>query len=219
MSFVQFTYRPLDETTWVHDGRTLYEGSRFRSQWSKTLNDLDNELRRIGVRRAVIEMDVEEKDIRNDGLPRSTARPASPRVRISFSYPDVGELQYPCDTYDDWRDNIRAIVKTLAAQRAMDRYGATRLHQQYTGWKQLPEADSETMTVQAAAQFICENNADNFDRPTPISVIESPSIAKSAYREASKRLHPDSGGTDTEFATLTKAKATLDAYHGASNHG
>lgn len=213
MSYVQFTYRPLDAATWVSDGRHQYEKSRFGSQWSKTMQQLDDELRMIGVRRAVIEMDVEERDIRNDGLPRSSARPASPRVRISFSYPDVGDLQYPCDTYDDWQDNIRAIVKTLAAQRAMDRYGATRLHQQYTGWKQLPEAASETMDVRSAAAYI---GANSNGEHSVHEIMECGHLPQ-AYRQAAMNLHPDHGGTDKLFATLTKAKASLDAYHGAGN--
>ncbi|QDU33786.1 hypothetical protein KS4_18430 [Poriferisphaera corsica] len=92
----------------------------------------------IGVRDAIIEADVTENQIRNDGLLRSTARINGERVRLSFVHPAAGPLQYPCDTYNDWRDNLRGIVKTLSAQRAMERYGAVRQHQQYRGWAALP---------------------------------------------------------------------------------
>lgn len=219
MTHTQFSYRPIDHDTYPTDGKSTYKSCRFRTKLSATLTQLDHELRRMGVDRAVIELDMPEHAIRRDGLPRSDARrPATPRVRLSFIHPDpaIGPLQYPCDTFDRHEANIRAIVLTMEAQRAMDRYGATRCHQQYAGWKQLPAGASETMDVTAAAEFIAANNLGATDSR---AILNSPTAARVAYRSAAKQLHPDTGDTggDAElFATLMKAKRTMDIYHNGS---
>lgn len=205
-----FTFRPLG-ADWLHDGKESYECCRFRAPYSKTLNDLRYELGRFGVSEAVIELDLTDREIRRDGLPRSDARPQSPRVRLSFNHPALGSLQYPCDTYGDYRDNLRAIAKTLEAQRAMDRYGATRLNQQYAGWKALPSGRTieQAMTVEAAAAFIV-----TLCGGATTLIISSASYYQHAYRRAAKATHPDTGGDESEFKRLQEAKRLLHQHHG-----
>lgn len=220
MTAVTFTFRPLDHATWQDDGRAEYQSCRFKAAYSKTMRELQDELRLIGVREAVIEADVTEQQVRLDGQIRAGSSPASPRVRISFTHPEVGPLQYPCDTYSQWHDNIRAIVKTLEAQRAMDRYGATRRHQQYTGWKQLPGAIEldRAMTVEQAARFIaaCPGwaEADEGIETCADFIIADSGLCRDAYRHACKRYHPDAGGTAEQFSKLQEAKRVLDHHHG-----
>jgi hypothetical protein len=210
---VNIIFRPLSGV-WPDDGRTHYESCRFRAKYSATLGELKYELCRLGVDMAVIELDLTERDIRLDGLPRANATPESPRVRISFEHPDLGALQYPCDTYSHWQDNLRAIAKTLEAQRAMDRYGATRRNQQYAGWQQLPPggaAMQTAMTVEQAAAFI----NDAAGRPTVNKdLIGIADNARLAYRSAAAKLHPDRGGDASKFNLLQEAKRVLFAHHG-----
>ncbi|QDU34295.1 hypothetical protein KS4_23620 [Poriferisphaera corsica] len=160
----------------------------------------------IGVRDAIIEADVTENQIRNDGLLRSTARINGERVRLSFVHPAAGPLQYPCDTYNDWRDNLRGIVKTLSAQRAMERYGAVRQHQQYRGWAALPSPIELPMTLEQAANLVSSSDRN--------SVINDADEYRKAYREVAKKVHPDVGGCADEFARLQNAKSILDEHHG-----
>lgn len=213
MRHVEFSFRTLDHSTWPSDGREYYENCRFKASYGKTLSDLSDELRRIGVTRAVIEADVTERDVRLDNQLRSGARPSSPRVRISFKHPQIGPLQYPCDTYGLWTDNLRAIALTLAAQRAMERYGATRRHQQYTGWKQLPDSNGlqTAMTVEQAARWL--------DEALPTSPYTAKNIAadggeyRHAYRSAAMKFHPDRGGNQADFVRLQEVKRVLDQHH------
>lgn len=205
-----FTFRPLG-ADWLDDGKDTYESCLFRSTYTRTLYDLRRELDMLGVSEAVIELYLTDHEIRRDGLPRADARPTSPRVRLSFNHPALGQLQYPCDTYSDYRDNLRAIAKTLEAQRAMDRYGATRLNQQYAGWKALPSGGSlqQAMTVEDAAAFIAELVGS-----TKGMIIEKPSYYQFSYRRAALATHPDTGGDEDQFKQLQEAKRVLHKHHG-----
>jgi len=198
---------PVPETR--HRKRARFIASRGRpTPLSQTLDDLDRELKQLGCRRAVLELDVTESDIRNDGWPRSTANPATPRVVLSLPESKHGPLRYPCDAFTRWEDNLRAIALALQALRAVDRYGVTRHGEQYAGWKALPAATGPTMSVEAAARVI--------DGINPHQVVRDPSYAKQVIREAVRRTHPDTGGAADDFHLVQTARAVLAAYHGVS---
>lgn len=201
------TYRPIH--VWPREETRDRKRSRFRSGWSDTVELLKRELRMIGARNVVIQLDLREEDIRLDGLPRANARPSSPRVIISCETAD-GPLSFPCDTWDHWQDNVRAIALTLEHLRAIDRYGVTRHREQYRGWKALPPAGetSTTMTTVQAAGFVslhCVYIATE--------ILCDASVWRAAYREAAQRLHPDRGGSIDDFQTLQAAKRVLDKHH------
>lgn len=209
---VDFIYRPLDHSTWVNDGRRNYKSCRFRSSYKNTMDLLRKELRALNVRRAVVETDITEGEIRLDGLPYANAKPRSPRVRLSFDLSGIGPVQYPCDTYDSWQDNVRAIAKTLEAQRAMDRYGATRHRQQYTGWKALPGGTTHevAMTPTSAADLIVTMAGG-----IASEIVRDQGVYRTKYRMAVKACHPDTNGegfTDS-FKKLQEAKRVLDKHH------
>ncbi len=212
MKNVSFTFRPLSGV-WPDDGRRSYKSCRFRAGYSVTIGELDTELGRISVYGAVIELDLDERDIRMDGLPRAHAKPASPKVRLSFNHPEIGPLQYPCDTYSHWHDNLRAILKTLEAQRDMDRHGATRHHQQYQGWKQLPGTIQVAMTVEGAAKFIADTKGVVHEAK---HILTDQDGYRKAYRRSATIHHPDSGGSHEQFLKLQEATRILDQHHGAS---
>ena len=204
MNAVEFRFRPLSGV-WQDDGLEEYQTCRFRASYRKTLDLLTYEMIRLGVGSAVIEMDVSERDIRLDGLPRAHARPDTPRVRLSFEHPKIGPLQYPCDTFADYRDNLRAIAKTLEAQRAMDRYGATRRSQQYRGWRALPpRAGGEPETRVEAASVIARYSVH-----TAEDLLAHPDRIPRAGRQAQHKTHPDRGGSAHEFYLVQEAIRTL----------
>ena len=219
---VTFTFRPLDNATWQPDGRDQYKSCQFKASYAQTMKDLRDELRRIGVKEAVIEADVGERGVRLDGQLRADAKPASPRVRLSFTHPGVGPLQYPCDTYSDWKDNLRAIVKTLEAQRAMDRYGATRNKQQYQGWKQLTgkvmELGAATpeplMPLNEATETIIHFAGERVEPTLQATIGRTFSVYRAMYRDAVRKTHPDAGGNPDDFKKVLRAKTALDLHHG-----
>ena len=75
---LQYTIRPL--TAGVVKKRPVR--SPFGSNWSSTLDLLERELRFLQARQVVLQIDVTERDIRNDGMLRANAsadEPSRPR--------------------------------------------------------------------------------------------------------------------------------------------
>lgn len=181
--------------------------------FSDTLSFLKTELRHLDARDINIEADFRERDIRQDGWPRSGARPASPAVILAFSSKH-GPLQYACDTYDSWEANLRAIASTLEALRAVDRWGATQRHEQYQGFKKLPASTGPTMTVQAAADFLHAAYAFNC---SPAGIIGDVTLARRAARQAKADTHPDRHNNDrAAWDRVQTALSVLSSHHGVS---
>lgn len=222
MPSVQFNFRALDDATWPPDGRTRYKSCVFSAGYDQTLRELSSELQRIGVKEAVIEADFIDRRLRVDGQLRHDARMRTPRLRLSFTHPATGPLQYPCDTFENWQDNLRAICKTLEAQRAMDRYGATRRNQQYAGWKMLPGRIMELggitpeapMPLAEAVQLIIKFAGLTDDTQQRERIARTYGVYRDAYRAAVRRVHPDVGGNAEDFQQTIRAKVTLDRHHG-----
>jgi hypothetical protein len=201
------TFRPIDN--WPGEKRRTPKRSHFKVRHEDTLRLLDRELVTLRAKNIVIQIDLQEGDIRLDGLPRSTARPATPRVVLSFESKH-GALKYYADTFDNWQDNLRAIALGLEHLRAVDRYGITNRGEQYTGWKALPGPGPgqgslitpPTMTAEQAAEIL----VDAAGAPYPIqSVIHDPDVRKVVYRLAVKQTHPDCGGQEDYFKQVQQA--------------
>src|SRR5690349_1395878 len=94
------------------------QDSRFKAGWSQTLDLLERELNHLRAKDISIKGFFAAKDIRNDGWPKSSARPTQPGVILSFQSKQ-GRLVMPCDKYKDWESNLRAIALTLEHLRAV----------------------------------------------------------------------------------------------------
>lgn len=188
-----------------------FRNSRGPIGWGPTLTLLKRELAHLDAQEVVIQLDLAERQIRQDGYPRADATPASPGVVVSFDS-KYGPLRYACDSYTRWEGNARAIALTLEHLRAVDRYGATKTGEQYAGWKALPPGGSAepTMSVQHAAVFLCNHAGPGY---LASEVMADRDTYRSAYRDAAKLTHPDAGGTDEDFHLLQAAKRALDAHH------
>jgi len=218
-------FRPIE--TWP--GEMTPEGkrqqSRFSANYSDTLNDLDRELAHLRAKLVVIEVALKPGQIRLDGWPKSGATaPTHPGVIVSFESKH-GPLRYATDAFKGsgyggylvgWQANIRAIALSLEALRRLDRYGVSGRGEQYTGWSALPPgsiaAGAPVMTVQEAAAFLIDaaGLTPGHDISGPDAVIDSAINRAEAYRRAAKHLHPDAGGTTTDFQKLEDAKRILD---------
>jgi hypothetical protein len=145
---------------------------------------LDKELRALGARRVVIQLALQEGNIRLDGWPRAAARPAHSGVVIAFESKH-GPLKYHSDQFTGWQDNLRAIALGLEALRAVDRYGITRRGEQYQGWKALPAGESSD--VERGRDLIRQYGS---------------------IPEALKATHPDHGGDAEDFQAVQAARAS-----------
>jgi hypothetical protein len=165
--------------------------SPFSAKFETTLAELGRELRWLHARRIVLEVDVDEREIRVDGFPRRDARPASPAVVLSFDS-HFGPLRYATGEFNDWRDNLRAIALSMEALRRVDRYGVSRRGEQYVGWKALPVSTDPADAVQTREQALAVLAPYGGD-----------------VRAALRATHPDAGGDETEFRRVVKARDLL----------
>lgn len=174
------TFRPLERPV-----KTRARRSPFRGSWTSTVELLGLELRAHGARGVVLEMDLRERDLRLDGLPRADARVQSAGVVLSFKAASVAgapQLRYEVGTYSDWRDNVRAIALGLQALRAVDRYGVTTRGEQYAGWKALPAGGPSAARGRAL-------------------ISEHGSVVAALHA-----THPDHGGSADDFADVQAAR-------------
>jgi hypothetical protein len=180
--------------------------SPFKSSWDRTLDELYREIIRSGgiEADAVMEVDIPERYwSRASGRPKADAVQRSPGVVLRFEVPqgDPDLREFPCDTYLDWQDNVRAIAKTLEALRAVERYGAAR-GRQYEGFKALPARGVTTMTTEGALSVV--------ERWSKYSRREWK--LDHAVRVARANAHPDtSGGSHEAFILVQEAERVLTA--------
>lgn len=200
-------FRPIQR--WPRELSTSRKSSPFRANWPTTLADFEHELRQLKAKNVVIQVAMGEQDIRLDGYPRADRRPSHPGVIVSMET-EHGALSYPCDTFWDWTDNLRAIVLTLRNLRATDRYGVTKHGEQYTGWKQLGTGRAmPSMTESDAVAFIGQHAGATQEVISAMRDGRRDLIAP-MYRAAARKLHPDAGGDPDLFARLQVAKRILD---------
>ena len=175
----------------------------------------------------MVKLALGDRDIRRDGYPKSNARPDHPGVVVEWQ---IGEACYrrAAEKYDRWQDDIRAVVLTREALRAVERWGAVS-GEQYEGFRleleagrpaiegeaaaeatamPPPAATRMPMTYRDAAAFVEEHA--NIDRgyfsPANPRLEES---VDSAFRSASKKLHPDAGGEPGMFEQLQEARDVI----------
>ena len=177
--------------------------SQFRASYGNTLTLLDRELEHLKAKNIVLQVCVDRNRIRLDGILRSDARPSSPGVILSFRCKH-GELMYPCDTYDDWQDNLRAIAMALEALRAVDRYGVTSRAEQYRGWQQLPSPEGPVIkTRDQALQFLGKVLGCTLNELRGVETIDA------FVRQAQFKTHPDHGGSPEDFKRVMECEKVL----------
>jgi hypothetical protein len=171
--------------------------SPFRVSYAKTLDLLEKELAHLRAKDILIQAYFEHRDIRNDGWPRSSARPNEPGVIVTFTGKS-GAMSFPCDRFKGWEDNLRAIALSLEALRQVDRYGVTRNNEQYRGFARLEAAKDTRIN---AIEFL--------SRVTGLNAREVQSDPQGAYRLAARKLHPDFGGSHADFVKLQEQYEAL----------
>jgi len=80
MRNIPHTFRPIEQ--WPGNFTKDRRRATFKASYASTLDLLDRELWRLGATSVVIEMALNESEIRRDGLPYSNVRPAHPGVIV-----------------------------------------------------------------------------------------------------------------------------------------
>ncbi len=200
---LQATFRPLGRWPGKETPSYLRKRAAFRIGYADRLNCLDHELSKLNAKNIVIQAQFEPKEIRQDGWPRSSARPKGPAIIVSFKG-SMGPISFPCDRYTAWEDNLYAIALSLEALRAVDRHGVTQNAEQYKGWTQIaaPAAEGFSSALQASAWLAKEASVVD-GRPLSGEALTF------AYRVAAKTSHPDTGGDVAKFRQLQDAMRIL----------
>jgi hypothetical protein len=173
------TFRPLSRPL---PGPTYHGAysSPFSAPLRNTVALLAREVKHLKPRQTILEADFREDQLRQDGLPRASAKAASPGLILTLIGTPYGDLRYPCHTFHSWEDNLRGIALALEALRKVDRYGVTKRGEQYVGWKQLmPGAD----------QGSAARGRDLF-------------VKHGGIKAALKATHPDHGGNPVDFQSV-----------------
>lgn len=175
--------------------------SQFKAPWGKTMQLLRHELDCLQAESAVVRAYVKPQQLRIDGGLRSGVNPARPGVVLAFDSLK-GHLELPCDAFDSYIDNLRAIGLALEALRAVDRYGVTQRNEQYTGWLALPAPMSPGDEIKTTAQALA------FLRKIIGGRVDALPIQQ-VLRDCQLETHPDRGGDADDFKRLMKCERLL----------
>ncbi|MGA8594471.1 MAG: J domain-containing protein [Bryobacteraceae bacterium] len=207
-------FRPVEAWPGQQTPSHKRQRSRFKAAYSKTLDDLERELAAIRAKDVVIQCYLDRDDIRNDGWPRSKARPKQPGVIVTFLQgKDV--ISMPCDTFLDWEQNVRAIALTLHALRMINQYGVTKRDEQYQGFKRIeaPKPMAQ-MTIEDAAELVSSIAGV---QPARNLIYGGRETFEEIYRLAARKSHPDlNGGSHEMFVRLQQAAELLRRHHGTA---
>lgn len=186
--------------------------SPFKAGWQQTLDLIERELNYLKAKEITIEGFFHPSQIRNDGWPKSSARPSQPGVILSFTT-KRGRMVMPCDRYPDWEANLRAIALTLERLRSVERYGiVTEQQEQYTGWLRLPAAGATDEAFECARILIIHACV----ACTSGQVLNNRSLFDSVWREAVRRTHPDTnnGRDGADFNKVINARDRIKILKG-----
>jgi len=208
---MDFQFRPIIAWPGLRTAQPMR--AHFSANWSTTLDLLDRELHHLKAKRVVIQADVGEDQIRLDGMLYANARPRTPGVILSFESKH-GPLSYPCDRFNNWQDNVRAIALSLYALRSVDRYGVTRRAEQYRGWQQLPAPDGAIGMGAGGAGNVVANILTERGSPCDWTELMVAEGAGKRLREAEVLTHPDRGGDPALFKQVQRAREALEKHFG-----
>jgi hypothetical protein len=202
-------FKPIEKWPGKPTANWARKAGSFKAGWQNTLDLLERELNYLRAKDISIEGFFLPKDIRNDGWPKSSARPTQPGVVLSFST-KKGRMTMPCDRYTGWEANLRAIALTLEHLRAVERYGVTTEEQeQYTGWLRLPAASAVDEKTEFAKILIHHASVEGRQEFSPNRVLADSNLFDSVWREAVRRTHPDKGGLSVDFRKVINARDRL----------
>lgn len=173
----------------------------FQATYSQTEDLLVREVEMLDGRFPfVVMIDVQPGDLRLDGTLRAHARPLRPAVAVALETVQRGPLTFVAWRFHHWHDNLRAIALGLEALRKVDRYGITEHGEQYQGWSGLPPARpmGAAWTEDVALAVLGLHRID-----------ATPDRIRAAWRELSRKHHPDAGGDAEAFRRLTDARDYL----------
>ena len=206
---LQYTITDLP-AVWPGKKTTSPKRAPFKTQWTRTMDLLERELKHLGARNVQIALDLPRgaAELRSDGMLRADARP-KPAVILSFIDRDGQRQAYPCDRFGWWQDNLYAIAVVLEDLRRAERYGVQSSLIR-AGFKALPGSGGTTnteqgMTARSAAEVLARYVAFHAGL-----ILDESSVFQAAAASAKRKSHPDAGGSTEAFQEVGQACAVLE---------
>lgn len=161
--------------------------SRFKAVTSKALTALTAEIGRLGGSSVVISTNL---PLKADGTFRQDRDPIDPGAAVYFRR-NGKDVVFACDQFDEVRENLYAIAKTIEAMRAIERYGASELvDRAFSGFLGLPAVASQ---------------GEDCWGVLGLAPMSSESVVRLVYRDLARKLH-NAGAADVEFTRINIAR-------------
>ncbi len=164
---------------------TKPQRARFDVSQERAQNETLWEIKMLGGTIPVISTNI---PLRRDGLPYANRKPVDDKGVAVYFMLHGRQMCFACDRWDEVKDNMQAIHKTIEALRGIERWGTGDMVQQaFTGFMALPSQESpfDVLGVKPSANM---------------EEIEA------AYRQKARFAHPDAGGTTEAMQKLNDAR-------------
>lgn len=165
--------------------------SQFQVQVSKAIDDLYDELEKLGAKSIVLSSNLTLNTYHRPYTKQSGI--SDPGIAVYFTLKDR-PMVMARDAFADWRDNIRSLGLAVEAFRALNRHGGAHMMERaFSGFTALaaPGAKRAWREVLGFSE--------------PYGVITRDRI-DGAYRLQARRCHPDTGGSTEAMAELNAAR-------------
>lgn len=170
------------------------ENSRFKVTLGEAIRHLYRQLELMGAAAIVVSSNME---MQPSGRPYARQRNIEDTGVAVYFVRDGRQLCVPCDKWVHVAENVRAIGLTIEALRSLDRYGAKEtVDAAFAGFAALP-ATAGAVDVQVRPWWEVLGVASD---ATQAEIHQ-------AYRAASKRVHPNVGGSLGDWNELRRAYA------------
>lgn len=160
---------------------------------AEAVGELVRELDLLGAQNLIVSTNIEP---RLDGMPRSgQAIPDDPGIAIYFSLGGNQKVMAR-DAYLKPEHNVRSLCLAIEGLRQLERHGGgTMMEKAFSGFDALPAPSADNAVAKSVNWFDVLGCNETDDRDT----------VQAAYRQRVKEVHPDQGGSYSDFHSVQEA--------------
>jgi len=166
----------------------------FQATLGQTTKDLATEMDRLDADdwRASIG----NQHTKSNSLPHHDANPDDPGFVLRWSK-NGEQFAVACDSYSRLRDNVREVYLWVHETRMRGQRAVVTGSSEFAAAR-LPSGDDDPVVADWPPHEVLDVSPD-----APDGVVEA------AYREKTKEMHPDQGGSTDEFQRLIRSKEAM----------
>lgn len=176
--------------------REPYPGG-FEVSRTRAFDSIVDELEKMDAYNIDVQTDAPHT-AKNPHRPYADRDPDDPGVVVYFDR-DGQRFAVPCDSWDNLRDNARAIARYLNAKRAIERYGVATVDTEMST-QALPSGEEDVVVADSGE---APHEILGVDPDAPDAVVEG------AARSLKAKHHPDQGGDPGRYKAVIAAEEDL----------